>query len=355
LVLIQIKIETGQVDQELLKDFREQLETGDHVTIRSLAHLVATTSSQSKGIVLLVDEAIQALEGRVEQASQDEKVAYIFSLSKLYQRQGLDSQAIEARRQALEPRTSPSYLSGPFRKDSNSKVVGSSTMPESVVRLADPRTRAGLVAEHQVRGDLTQAIAALREASKLAKDDILIQFQLALLEVYADDREGFEKHCAFLLENIAANVDDSDRCLIVLALTLREDTTDEWNQAVAWAEKALAADPARHWKHRALAAALMRAGRTDEALESLTSDDRQLDVLGEQMRSILLARLGRISEAKQSEEIVRQLTNASHSPRPQKPFGELTYGAWWDWYEYEIRESELESLLRNSPTESSAN
>ncbi len=229
------------------------------------------------------------------------------------------------------------------------------SMSQSLGRLVDPRARARLVAEHQIQGDLTEAIAVLREASELAKGDILMQFQLALLEVYAHDREGFEKHCAFMLEHIAANEDDSDRCLIVLALTLREDTTDEWNQAVAWAEMALAADPARHWKHRALAAALMRAGRTEEALESLTSDDRQLDVLGEQMRAILLARLGRISEAKQSEEMVRQLTNASHSPRPQKPFGDLTDDAWWDWYEYEIRESELESLLRNSPTESSAN
>jgi tetratricopeptide (TPR) repeat protein len=134
----------------------------------------------------------------------------------------------------------------------------------------------------------------------------------------------------------------------VMALVLRRDSLDDWQPVIAQAEKMRAAEPQHAWIHHALAGVYFRAGRYQDALQALNEADRwswPASVVNGFLRSIVLARLGRMEDARSE---LAKAVRWTEQNLPAGPFPQWV-GHWWDWYTLVNYRREAESLILYDP------
>ena len=145
-----------------------------------------------------------------------------------------------------------------------------------------------------------KAATDFARAFELAPDSGILGRQSAVMFLSAGDLVGYRRACKQLEQTFRKRNDAEAAHQWVMALLERQDSVDDWRPVIVQAEESLSLHKTNPEMHFALAAALLRGGRYDDALRKLDEADRlewNASILGKQMKSIVLARLGRIDEA----------------------------------------------------------
>ncbi len=95
------------------------------------------------------------------------------------------------------------------------------------------------------------------------------RYQLALTHLGGDDRDGYRKVCASLIERFGRTPDADAGYFVAWTCSVAPDAVTDFDRVVALAEKALAADPENASYLNSLGAALYRKGDFKQAAERL--------------------------------------------------------------------------------------
>ncbi len=140
-----------------------------------------------------------------------------------------------------------------------------------------------------------------------------VMFRWALLQLAARDQVGYRATCADLLKRFG-NTKNADMAYwIALACVAGEKAVDDPDMVVALARRAVAGDPRNPSPKAVLGAALFRAGRTEEAIATLTSALPQ-----HALASLVCARkLSQIRVSRLQGEVFLALAYRDHHDTPQ--------------------------------------
>jgi tetratricopeptide (TPR) repeat protein len=212
--------------------------------------------------------------------------------------------------------------------DANPEVIKfQDELAESHVRIGLLLAQTGQPAEAAVAfgGALTAMRRQLELRPKSAgwtPEDALIVRYLASLYLLTGDRPGFARYCEGLLERSDTGP-PTDVALNLAWACAHGDGVVDTARVIRLVERAVARQPELPWYHNALACALLRAGRYEDALRSLDDADRlkqdwSATPLNDLVRAIVQGRLGRTAAARASYG--RAVSRAGHKD------GKVWYG-----------------------------
>jgi tetratricopeptide (TPR) repeat protein len=148
-----------------------------------------------------------------------------------------------------------------------------------------------------------QSDGGLRSVSeKLSDRDTQIASFRASLYLLTGDRPQYARHCAQLLERSGAGDSTGNTFKLAWACAHGDGVVDT-SAVIRLAEQAVARSPAAAWCRNALACALLRAGRYEDALRSLGEADRlgrdwTAAPVNDLVRAIVLQHQGRSAAAR---------------------------------------------------------
>jgi tetratricopeptide (TPR) repeat protein len=142
--------------------------------------------------------------------------------------------------------------------------------------------------------------------------------RLALVQAAAQDTAGYRETCQDLSDRFGESQDPLLLNLIAWTSCLLPDGVSNWSRIVEISERAVAADPQNHSLINTLGVALFRAGRNDEALDTLQKainiSDSDSDLMDRLFVAMIYAQMGRSVDAlslfQAVEEEIKSPTNS---------------------------------------------
>jgi tetratricopeptide (TPR) repeat protein len=193
-------------------------------------------------------------------------------------------------------------------------------------------------------GQFDKASDHFTRAVELAPDRIDYQRDLAMARLAQDDRAGYRKACARMLELAEANQDRGAGQMTALTCVLDANTVPNWDAVIRLAARAA---EGYEGDNRVYVAALFRAGRFDEALQRTSTTDLHYGYLVWEFlfRGMVRQKAGRHEEARSDLEQKFKMIDFLDKEYPRDPKSKI----WSDWIYYvqcHVLRREAEALLR---------
>jgi tetratricopeptide (TPR) repeat protein len=167
-----------------------------------------------------------------------------------------------ARGQVYERRSEPKKAEADIRQALELYTRALGTKPNSLGSMAD-RGYA-----YAALGQWDKAANDLGKAVELRPDQVVC-YRHALLRLHLGDQDGYRKACTAILDRFGGEQNVTATDLALWSCVLAPDAVADYSRLLQWAEKLLAAQPRNFAYLDTLGAALLRAGRFDEALQRL--------------------------------------------------------------------------------------
>jgi WD40 repeat protein/serine/threonine protein kinase/tetratricopeptide (TPR) repeat protein len=210
------------------------------------------------------------------------------------------------------------------------------------------------------RHDERNAAADFLRASDSRPDDPFLARRSAALSWAARDLAGYRRACTRLREIYRRASNSENAHQLVMARIQGPGEISDWGAVIAMGQASLVGAETNAWTHHGLAGAYLRAGGYRDVLRELDESDRfgpENNPLNDLMRTIALARLGRLGEAR---AVLARTSGRSPGPSRDSPFGEAPTqwrdglsGArltqWWDWHRLQEYRGEAEALTLYDP------
>ena len=169
------------------------------------------------------------------------------------------------------------------------------------------------------------------------------QRDLAMARLALDDRAGYKKACARMLELAEATQDRAAAQMTALTCVLDANTVSKWDAVIRLAARAAEGYDGDYRIH---VAALFRAGRFDEALRRPWSKDRHYAEIPWEwfFQGMLRHQAGRHEEARPILEQKIKLVDLMYRDMPRDPKSKI----WSDWIYHiqcQILRDEADALL----------
>jgi serine/threonine protein kinase/formylglycine-generating enzyme required for sulfatase activity/tetratricopeptide (TPR) repeat protein len=119
------------------------------------------------------------------------------------------------------------------------------------------------------RKEWSEAADDYRKALEAPGADLNVRYGYALLRLQLNDSAGYRKMCATLLDGFGETTTPQVAGAVAWICTLAPEAVADRKRVVGFAEKAAASDARSYFPARTLGAALLRAGRCEEAVAKL--------------------------------------------------------------------------------------
>jgi tetratricopeptide (TPR) repeat protein len=202
---------------------------------------------------------------------------------------------------------------------------------------------------HAVLGKWQRAAAEFAQATERFPGDLELWCAYACTLLLAGDAEGYRRVCAEVLHANAQATDPQTGYVLARMVSLAPGTADR-AQAVAWAQKAVAANPRRAWYLHTMGVAHYRAGQFDQAvrrLEQSQQDDPawQGHIIDWLLLAMAHQRLERPVDARAWLDRARQWKDQAKKDLAKgAPYWPVD--GWCDRLEIELLDREAEQLFR---------
>ena len=166
-------------------------------------------------------------------------------------------------------------------------IAGLLALAETAVKNSpDPENaRSARVALYLGVSEFGKARADLAERLELDDQRFSDHYQHALLCLAENDLADYRESCQAMLRILADTEDPDSAHFTAWTCALAPSTLEKYDEPIAMATRALAADPQSEGYQNTLGAVLYRAGRHEEALRQLTELSKRRDNLGRDSES----------------------------------------------------------------------